>query len=480
MSDRHRPLYHFLPPANWMNDPNGLIQWKGVYHLFYQYNPRSAAWGDIHWGHASSRDLVHWQHLPVALMPTPGGPDEAGVWSGCALDWDGKPAVMYTGWTGPGEHVCLATGSDDLLSWEKHPANPVIAEPPPGLETLGFRDPCVWRENDRWMMTLGSGFRGIGGAVLLYSSADLIHWEYVGPLIVGDVRQAEPVWTGKMWECPSFFPLGAEHMLMFSAMDLEPSESLYTLYMLGAYQDGKFTPRVLAQMDGGDVYFYAPQAFLDEHGRRIVFGWSREARPVEACLAAGWAGVMTLPRLLEPASEGGLIQRPVPEVELLRSNGREWKNISLAAEKAPGGLLALDGLEGDAVELEVSFAFEPPDSEAAGVFGLQVRRSPGGEELTEIRVDRLSGMLVLDTLRSSTDRDAQAGHFEAPLGLDGNAPVYLRIFLDRSMIEVFANDRAVITARVYPAREDSTGIMLFAHHSAVTVASLRVWDMRSE
>lgn len=479
MIDRHRPLYHFLPPANWMNDPNGLIQWQGVYHLFYQYNPRSAAWGDIHWGHAASSDLVHWEHLPVALMPTPDGPDHAGVWSGCAVDWDGTPTMVYTGWTGPGEHVCLATGSDDLVTWEKHPANPVIPEPPAGLESLGFRDPCVWRENERWMMTIGSGFRGIGGAVLLYSSVDLIHWEYKGPLIIGDVRQIDPVWTGKMWECPSFFPLGGEHMLMFSAMDLEPSESLYTVYMLGAYQAGTFAPRMVAQMDGGDVYFYAPQSFCDERGRRIVFGWSREARTVESSLAAGWAGVMTLPRLLELDEQGGLLQRPVPEVELLRGAGREWKELMLAGEQAPGGLLALEGLAGDTVELEVDFAFKSGETQA-GVFGLQVRRSPGGEELTEIRVDREAGLLVLNTLRSSIDRDVQAGHYEAPLALDGDAPVRLRVFLDRSMIEIFANDRAVITARVYPSRSDSIGIALFAHHNPVAIASLRMWEMRCE
>src|SRR5574338_702642 len=104
----HRPQYHFTAPANWMNDPNGLVQWQGVTHLFYQHNPTAPVWGDIHWGHAASRNLTHWQHLPVALAPTPGGPDAGGVWSGCMVDWDGLPAAVYTGRSGDSETVCLA------------------------------------------------------------------------------------------------------------------------------------------------------------------------------------------------------------------------------------------------------------------------------------------------------------------------------------------------------------------------------------
>jgi beta-fructofuranosidase len=305
-----------------MNDPNGLVQWQGTYHLFYQHNPEAPVWGPMYWGHASSPDLVHWTHLPIALSPTPGGPDQSGVWSGCAVDWNGVPGVMYTGRDGDSEHACLASSRDGLLTWKKYSGNPVISETPPGLDLVGFRDPCVWRVNGVWLMTLGTGIRGVGGAVLLYSSANLTDWHYLGPLVTGDQNQKEPLWTGEMWECPGFFPLGDRHVLILSAMGHFPPRALYTLYFLGEFRDYRFTPEVYAKMDGGDIYFYAPQTFLDESGRRIAFGWSREARSVEAQIAAGWAGVMTLPRLLDWREDGWMSQRPERG-----SRGRTWQSM---------------------------------------------------------------------------------------------------------------------------------------------------------
>src|SRR3954447_4644989 len=140
--DPHRPRYHFLPPANWMNDPNGLIQWRGRYHLFYQHNPEAPTPGTIHWGHALSDDLVRWRDLPLALSPTPGSVDESSVFSGCAVDDNGTATVLYTGVRrDPNrprtERPCLATSTDDdLRTWRKYEGNPVIAAPPPGLDVL--------------------------------------------------------------------------------------------------------------------------------------------------------------------------------------------------------------------------------------------------------------------------------------------------------------------------------------------------------
>ena len=114
--DRHRPLYHFIAPANWMNDPNGAFFWKGKYHLFYQYNPNGPFWGTIHWGHAISSDLVHWEDLPIALVPSKDGPDKGGCWSGCVVDDNGVPTALYTGLEP--QTVCLATGDDELRTWK--------------------------------------------------------------------------------------------------------------------------------------------------------------------------------------------------------------------------------------------------------------------------------------------------------------------------------------------------------------------------
>ena len=159
-SDHQRPRYHFLPPANWLNDPNGLIQWNGHYHMFYQYNPNGPFHGTIHWGHAISDDLVHWEHLPIALAPTPGGPDEDGCWSGCAVDDDGVPTLIYSGPAGRAQRACLATSADGLLTWQKYPGNPIIPAPPPGMHLVGFRDHSVWREDDGWYQLIGAGIDG--------------------------------------------------------------------------------------------------------------------------------------------------------------------------------------------------------------------------------------------------------------------------------------------------------------------------------
>ncbi|MBN2309561.1 MAG: glycoside hydrolase family 32 protein, partial [Candidatus Hydrogenedentes bacterium] len=176
-----------------MNDPNGLIQWKGQYHLFYQHNPGEAVWGNMHWGHAVSADLIHWRHLPIALAPEPDGPDAFGVFSGCAVDNDGIPTLVYTG-VAPPETQCIATGSDDLVTWTKYEGNPVIAGPPDEFEVTGFRDPKVWRDGDTWDMVVGSGIEGKGGAVLLYRSPDLINWTYLRPLHIGDADKTGPMW----------------------------------------------------------------------------------------------------------------------------------------------------------------------------------------------------------------------------------------------------------------------------------------------
>ncbi|MEO8606407.1 MAG: glycoside hydrolase family 32 protein [Chloroflexota bacterium] len=189
--DPHRPQYHFLAPANWMNDPNGVIHHQGQYHLFYQYNPNAPVWGDIQWGHAVSQDLIHWTDLPIALSPTPDGADANGCWSGCALIHQGVPTLIYTGVNSDNrQQACLATSDDDLIVWEKYENNPIIASPPDGLQVLGFRDHSLWQEDGFWYQIIGSGIAEIGGMVLLYRSQDLRHLGV--PASAADRRQKCP------------------------------------------------------------------------------------------------------------------------------------------------------------------------------------------------------------------------------------------------------------------------------------------------
>lgn len=430
-ADAHRPRYHFMPPANWMNDPNGMIQWNGQYHLFYQHNPNGAFHGTIHWGHAVSRDLVHWEHLPVALTPTPGGPDEDGCWSGCAVDNNGVPTLVYTG-IAP-EVQCITTGSGDLLQWEKA-AQPVISARPDGLELTGFRDPCVWREGDQWLMALGAGIQDVGGAVLLYQSPDLYHWDYLGPILTDDSGL-----TQEMWECPSLFRLGDKWVLFVS---VTPRASVD--YFVGTFDGRKFWPETRARLDYGR-YFYAPQTLLDENGRRVMFGWIWEGRSDEAAIRAGWSGLQSVPRILSLDAYNRLLVQPAEEMRQLRGAVYSLANIHLTPDKP-----FVPNVRGDSLEIITEF-----ERGTARQVGLQLFTSPDGDEHTTLTYDFVTSELALDRSRASladgVDRDTQT----AFLALDAGEPLRLHLFLDRSVIEIFANGRACLTSRVYPTRPDS-------------------------
>ncbi|MBN1934052.1 MAG: glycoside hydrolase family 32 protein [Anaerolineae bacterium] len=473
--DPHRPIYHFLPPANWMNDPNGLMQHRGRYHMFYQHYPYGAYWSTMHWGHAVSDDLVHWRHLPLALTPTPGGADRDGCFSGCAVIDGGVPVLVYTG-VRP-QVQCLAFPDDpndpDLVGWHAYEGNPVLVQPE-GLDLLpgDFRDPCVWREGDGWQMALGSGVQGVGGVILLYRSRDLIHWEYVRPILTGDREQVDPLPTGTMWECPGFFRLQDRHVLLVSAMGMQDG-ARYTVYWSGGYENFTFKPDVLRLLDYGREQFYAPQTFLDDsnaqhsQGRKLMFGWLVENRSPGEQRAAGWAGVMSLPRVLTLRPDGTLNMSPAPEVQTLRGKGRRWEGVRVTPERSNW----LDGLQGDALEIRAEFA--PP---LRGEFGLAVRCSPDGLERTTISYNAQTQQLAVNLAHSSLDDQVGRGHYSGELRLSPGEPLVLDVFLDRSVIEVYANERACISSRVYPTLAESKGVDLWASN-AVTVHAVDVWEM---
>ncbi|MCE9590981.1 MAG: glycoside hydrolase family 32 protein [Planctomycetes bacterium] len=462
--DPHRPGYHFMPPKNWMNDPNGLIQFRGRYHIFYQHNPNAAVWGDMHWGHAVSDDMVRWKHLPPAIAPTPGGYDKDGVFSGCCVDFDGRPAALYTG-ISP-EVQCLAFADDpndpDLRTWTKHAGNPVIPAPPRIGELTGFRDPYVWREADGWHMAVGSGLRSAPrgplprGCVLLYRSTDLVNWEYLHTLCEGDANE------GEMWECPNFFELDGKHVLLIAGL---PSGK--SVYLVGDYRDKRFSPRLRGEIDAGGS-LYAPQVFTDAKGRGIMFGWLRETRPISAQAASGWACAQTLPRVLTLGDDGALRYAPAEEVRSLRLAGpgdhRTWVSVPWSGDHT----LALHA--DDTIEIEA--VFDPPRGET----GLAVRRSPDGSEQTRITWSPVTRRLTLDMTRGSLDATTQRDRREAPLSIEAGEPLRLRVFVDRSIIEVFANDRACLTGRVYPTRNDALGVAL-ASNGPATLSRLDLWRL---
>lgn len=440
-----------------MNDPNGVIQWGTQTHLFYQYNPESASFGRMHWGHAVSDDLIHWRDLPIALTPTPGGADERGCWSGCAVNNDGVPTIVYTGVRGEGyeyQTQCLATSRDQLLTWEKYEGNPVLSEiPAQSNGSPDFRDPFVWREGDHWYMVLASSIKDAGGVVYLYRSRDLVRWEFLHPLLVGDRSK-----NGEVWECPSFFPLGDEWVLIMAGKGRDIPMTTY--YFVGSYQNQHFTPEREGILDYG--YFYAPFAMRADSNRRLLWGWLLEGRSIEAHLAAGWAGTHAIPRELS-LRDGKLHMVPIQELETLRRD-----RLLLSDVRLSGDSYNVD-IEGLALDIDAEIT-------VAGKVGLAVCCSPDGSEQTHIIYDPDTRILSINRENSGRSEEHETFAHEAPHELESGENLRLRILLDGSVLEVIANERTSICSRIYPSRTDSHKVKLFGHGM---LRKMSIWRMAS-
>ncbi|MEU9451500.1 glycoside hydrolase family 32 protein [Streptomyces sp. NPDC048277] len=430
----HTPRFRVRPPAGWINDPNGPFRWRDRHHLFFQYNPDSPIHTDIHWGHASSRDLVRWDHHPVALAPAPGGPDEAGCWSGCVVDDAGTPTAVYTGidhgHTGLGT-ICLARAADPddelLTEWKPLPT-PVVTGPPPGLDVVMFRDPFIFGFTDRRWALVGAGHADGTPSVLLYDCDDLADWRFAGVLLDGN----DPVAAGAFgdkgavgWECPQLYGTpGGDHVLLLSLWDGDPCSTGYLTGRLEADGEGGlgFVTRVGGRLDQGRD-FYAP-AVLQEPDRALLWGWSWEARPQEEVARAGWAGVLTAPRVVDVHPDGSLRVRPAPELELLRPA----EPFVTAPGRTP-----LPGT----YDLTVT---------AYGPTTVSLLRNSAGRELT-VRVDPASGTVLLD--RSAWPRTGREGSAPITVHVPKAPDLALRLLVDGSLLELFVAERAMVTERVY-------------------------------
>jgi len=478
-SDPRRPQFHLLPAANWMNDPNGPIYWKGRYHMFYQYNPNAAVWGDMHWGHAISPDMVHWKHMPVALAPTPGGPDADGCFSGTAVVRDGVPTFIYTGVVSApedqatlrdGAHSfkesqCYATSTDtELRTWTKR-AMPVIAEPPKDLQVTGFRDPSPWQDKDGWYIAVGSGIKGKGGAVLLYKSGDLQNWEYRHLLCGGDSNGTanasvnNPVDSGDMWECPDFFALGDKHVLIYSTQgkvfwqtgDLDTATMVFHTGQSGMLDFGSF---------------YAPKTQLDKHGNRILWGWIQETRPVAEYSASGWAGLMSLPRVLTLGADGRLRMSVSPEAEKLR---RHEQKLRLAPVKAGGKEMISDDKLMDACGELLCVVKPSPEPFTLDLLGPMDQKDAKA-------VDSQSSFLSI-RYSQANPKELVVDQQRLPIHLASGEALELRFFVDGSVIELFVNGQVACTKRFYYSGHAAPDIAVSVTGSAGGVSRLSLWQL---
>ncbi len=472
--ERHRPRHHITVPNGWLNDPNGLSWHKGQFHVFHQYHADKPDWGMIQWAHLTSPDLVHWTRQPVALSPSP-GPDAGGCWSGCLVFDQGVPTAVYTGVEalGPGSRtqtVCLARGDDALTTLRRDPASPVVAGAPPGLDPLQFRDPFVWREAEGWAMVVGTGIPDQGGAVVLFRSNDLIDWRYEGPIRQRGISEAEPLWTGRVWECPQLLKVGDRHILIFSVWDDQRLPRLnYAVAAIGTFDGRRFMPDSSQRFDhGGECY--APAAFVAPDGRRLAWGWSWEGLSEPARLAQGWAGCLTFPRELSIGGDGRLAVAPARELVALRGRGAAVEDVTLTA-----AVPRVDGpMRGDVVEIEARM--EPGD---AARVGLVVRASPDGSESekTLIAYDPRRQQLEVNRDAASVAEGAAGGSHAGHLALAHGEPLDLHVYVDLSLLEVFANGRIAFTERIYPSRTDSTHVAAFVEGGSARLAWLRMWEL---
>ncbi len=479
--EQYRPQFHFSPQENWMNDPNGLVYHDGEYHLFYQYNPFGDTWGHMSWGHAVSKDLLHWEHLPVALKEE----NNIMIFSGSAVvdqdntsgfgSQDNPPMVaIYTG-----HHTDkklqdqrIAYSTDNGRTWTKYEDNPVVDE---GMEN--FRDPKVFwhEETGKWMMVvaLPTEYK-----VRFYGSDNLRQWDLLSEF-------GPSGGTGGIWECPDLFKLPVEgsegESRWVLQVDMNPGAvagGSGGQYFVGDFDGQTFTqdPQNEGQTNWVDYGrdFYAVQSYSDipeEDGRRIWLAWMNNWDYAEKIPTNPWRSSMTVPRALGLIStEEGyrLTQKPVQELQELRTNHTKVENLSIAPKNA-----ARPEFQGKKYELIAEL-----DVGDAEKVGFKVRKGENDETVIgydvqqqELYVDRTnSGDIDFDSSFVSVER--------APMRMENNR-IRLHIFVDWSSVEVLGNSGSVsITDRIFPA-SNSEGLELFSEGGTATMISMDIWELNS-
>jgi len=421
---QERPWLHLTPPVGWMNDPNGLCRFQGRYHLFFQYHPYSTAWGPMHWGHAVSDDLLTWEYLPCALAPdTPA--DAAGCFSGSALETEDGLMLVYTGVPTPERQTqCMAVG--DGIDFIKCPENPVIDpdQLPDAYSRQDFRDPKVWKEADGYRMAVGNRHASRSGAILLMKSADARHWQ-----LCGEIDSSLGI-NGRMWECPDFFPLDGQQVLVVSPQEMQENELFHQGYnaiaLIGDFDGQRFNRQLIQPVDQG-LDFYAPQTVLSPDGRRLMIGWMENWDYCKKTPRTHpWYGQMSLPREIS-LRDGRLIQRPAREME------RYWQNTVCAEDTLVENAREYPGISGRALDMTLRLS---PAEEACHSLTVSLAADEAHE--TKLICDYMRHEIIFDRRKSGGIPEAYALHRVPVPELD--AQCVLRLVLDKEGVEIFLND----------------------------------------
>ncbi len=482
-NDPYRPIFHFVSPESNMNDPNGLCFWQGRWHLFYQGYPMEDP-KRVHWGHTVSDDLVHWKDLPYAIYPNP----EHSCFSGAAYVEQDRVIAMYHG-TRIGNMV--ATSSDPLLlNWEKVTADRAsIPITQPNGEPWPYRifDPCIWKK-DGIYYSLSAGRKqdpnGPQGRIIransLFRSTDLVSWEYLHPFVENDRFTL----VGDDGACPYFWPIGDKHILpwfshysggQYFLGDYDTKRDKFKVTSHGKFNFGAWNP-------GG---VHAPSAAPDGEGGVIVIFNMNEAKPAE-----GWNRIMTLARQLTLIADDTLGIEPAGDIESLRYDHQQVEPMTLPANQE----IVLENISGNAMEIIANI-----DPKEAPMIEMNVLRSPNKEEFTRIAFFKERGLnrsrtgvrlppeenvyaslITLESSYSSVLPDVRSrGPETAPIALRWQEPLELRVFVDKSVVEVFVNGRQCVAMRVYPGLEESVGVSLRSQGQDSELLALEAYQMKS-
>ena len=487
--DRYRPNYHFTAPQHWMNEPHAPIYYNGKYHLFYQFNPAGPFWHQIHWGHATSKDMIHWEDSPIALSPTEGTAARDGVWSGSATyDKNGVPVLFFTAGNdemNPNQMTGMAQPEEatdvNLKHWTMNPAPVTVQEEnmetPKGKVLFGqFRDPYVWKDGDKWYQLVGSGIKEAGGTALLYTSEDLEHWKYEKPLMIGD--KVKYPRTGDVWELPFLVPIKnketgeQKYVFMISPYFMSPSPDAArnTFYWIGTWDPGRleFIPdhEEPKLFDYGE-HFTGAQGFIDGQGRTIVTSILQDRRSEREKYQSGWAHGAGLPLEIYLNDKQTLGIRPIEEVQSLRREElASAQNVTMGEANKQLRKIKSDQFE---IELEIDVS----NTKAAG---LKLLKAPNEQEETTIFYDKERKTIQIDRQRSSINPDIEKGIQGGALNLPDDI-LRVRLFVDKSIVEAYVNNEISISSRVFPIMDQSKGLEVFGVDGEPFVRSMKAWSM---
>ena len=438
-----KPKYHLTPKHNWINDPNGPIYWNGQYHMFFQHNPLKSVWGNIHWGHAVSKNMVHWKILEPALKPGPETYDLKGVLSGSSILHNNDLHIFYTACEPQTQCLAKWVKSPDGGYFEKYKGNPVILSPPEEYSTKDFRDPFVWRDKNDFKMLLSSNVKNRYGVVLLYSSEDLHNWKYIKEFYREKLKK-----NAATFECPLYFKLDGLEILVIS-----PFNSPF--YLIGETRNNSFIPKKRGLLDA-NPYWYAPNTFLTTDNRRIMIAWIIEESGEIYQGKAEWNGALSMPREVYALPDGDIGVKPVIEMNLLRAD-----SIPIPPAIIKTG--AREELPNTPWSGEIELTIK---TEGKAEMELRLFEDPESEHFYSIRVDK--NWAVLSDMLNEPDSGFHVS--EKQINFDaGDDEINLRIFIDHSIIEVFINERYGLSSRLYPETENNTGASVTARRGDISI-----------